>query len=135
MAKWRGFSGRLERCCLMRGPLPGAPCRPALPRSRARGAASAAQAASPVRGEERLKGPAELPGPGLLGSVYWLFLRGYLLHTHRLQVGCFACRGWGGKGTCRREGVREPGVAGWQAGGRQVTGARRNTWGSVRAPL
>lgn len=43
---------------------------------------SAAAAAGPAR----LKGPEELPGPGLLRTFVWLFLRGYLLHTHRLQV-------------------------------------------------
>uniref|UniRef100_A0A8C3GVI7 Uncharacterized protein n=1 Tax=Corvus moneduloides TaxID=1196302 RepID=A0A8C3GVI7_CORMO len=37
-------------------------------------------------GPARLKGPEELPGPGLLRTFVWLFLRGYLLHTHRLQV-------------------------------------------------
>ncbi|XP_075789067.1 sterol 26-hydroxylase, mitochondrial [Pelodiscus sinensis] len=47
---------------------------------------SAAGAAAATQGEGRLKGPEELPGPGLLRSVYWLFLRGYLLHTHQLQV-------------------------------------------------
>uniref|UniRef100_A0A8C0HDK0 Uncharacterized protein n=1 Tax=Chelonoidis abingdonii TaxID=106734 RepID=A0A8C0HDK0_CHEAB len=51
-----------------------------------RGRASAAGAAAAVPGEQRLKGPEELPGPGLLRSVYWIFVRGYLLHTHQLQV-------------------------------------------------
>ncbi|XP_064307433.1 sterol 26-hydroxylase, mitochondrial [Phalacrocorax carbo] len=43
---------------------------------------SAAAAAGPAR----LKGPEELPGPGLFRTFVWLFLRGYLLHTHRLQL-------------------------------------------------
>ncbi|XP_030435238.1 sterol 26-hydroxylase, mitochondrial [Gopherus evgoodei] len=50
------------------------------------GRASAAGAAAAVPGEQQLKGPEELPGPGLLRSLYWGFVRGYLLHTHQLQV-------------------------------------------------
>ncbi|CAM4629349.1 sterol 26-hydroxylase, mitochondrial [Caretta caretta] len=51
-----------------------------------RGRASAAGAAAAAQGERRLKGPEELPGPGLLRSLYWIFVRGYLLHTHQLQI-------------------------------------------------
>ncbi|XP_043360718.1 sterol 26-hydroxylase, mitochondrial isoform X2 [Dermochelys coriacea] len=51
-----------------------------------RGRASAAGAAAAQPGERRLKGPEELPGPGPLRSLYWILVRGYLLHTHQLQV-------------------------------------------------
>uniref|UniRef100_A0A8D0H8H7 Cytochrome P450 family 27 subfamily A member 1 n=1 Tax=Sphenodon punctatus TaxID=8508 RepID=A0A8D0H8H7_SPHPU len=54
--------------------------RPLCPGPAGRGAASSRGA------EQRLKGAEELPGPGALHSLYWLVLRGYLLHTHRLQV-------------------------------------------------
>nr|XP_034983049.1 sterol 26-hydroxylase, mitochondrial [Zootoca vivipara] len=80
MAKLGGFSGRLLRRCL--GSQPGSPCPDLVCRS----SSSAAEAASVSRHEERLKRPEELPGLGVLGSFYWLFVRGYLLHTHRLQV-------------------------------------------------
>nr|XP_008110475.1 PREDICTED: sterol 26-hydroxylase, mitochondrial isoform X2 [Anolis carolinensis] len=50
------------------------------------GLAQAAAAATVSRSEDRLKRPEELPGPGPLKSHYLLFARGYLLHTHRLQV-------------------------------------------------
>lgn len=76
------------------GPEP--PCRT--------GSSAAAAAAGPAR----LKGPAELPGPGLLRTFVWLFLRGYLLHTHRLQVP-------GGS-----RGVRRRGDALWVRGGVMV---------------
>ncbi|XP_061465329.1 sterol 26-hydroxylase, mitochondrial [Rhineura floridana] len=79
MAKLGSFSGKLRHCL---GSQRGAPC-PDLLR---RGASSAAQTAPVSRDEARLKRPDELPGPGILGSIYWLFVRGYLLHTHRLQV-------------------------------------------------
>ncbi|XP_053142873.1 sterol 26-hydroxylase, mitochondrial-like [Hemicordylus capensis] len=76
--------GRLRRCL---GALPGPPCPSEMAWCwSSRGAASAAEAASAARAEERLKRPEELPGPGLFRSLYWLFVRGYLLHTHRLQV-------------------------------------------------
>ncbi|XP_048342883.1 sterol 26-hydroxylase, mitochondrial-like [Sphaerodactylus townsendi] len=80
MAQWACFSGRLRGCLSSR--LLAAPC----PDLAWRGSASAAQVAPATRGEERLKRPEELPGPGLLGSLYWLLVRGYLLHTHRLQI-------------------------------------------------
>ncbi|XP_067154673.1 sterol 26-hydroxylase, mitochondrial [Apteryx mantelli] len=51
-----------------------------------RGAGGSAAAAAAAAGPARLKGPGELPGPGLLRTFVWLFLRGYLLHTHRLQL-------------------------------------------------
>ncbi|XP_065417424.1 sterol 26-hydroxylase, mitochondrial isoform X1 [Chrysemys picta bellii] len=63
-------------------PLTGAP----RPEPAGRGRASAAGAAAAAPGERRLKDPEELPGPGLLRSLYWIFVRGYLLHTHQLQV-------------------------------------------------
>ncbi|XP_060117453.1 sterol 26-hydroxylase, mitochondrial-like [Heteronotia binoei] len=78
MAKLGGLAGRL-----LRGRL-GAPCRP--DRACRRTASAAQVASSASEGEERLKRPEELPGPGLLGSLYWLLARGYLLHTHRLQI-------------------------------------------------
>ncbi|XP_074857633.1 sterol 26-hydroxylase, mitochondrial [Carettochelys insculpta] len=60
-------------------PLAGAPrCEPAR-----RGRAEAAGA---LEGERRLKSLEELPGPSQIRSLYWLFVRGYLLHTHQLQV-------------------------------------------------
>lgn len=62
---------------------------------------SAAAAAGPAR----LKGPEELPGPGLLRTFVWLFLRGYLLHTHRLQVR----RGSPARGLRGAGRAREPG--------------------------
>ncbi|XP_062972843.1 sterol 26-hydroxylase, mitochondrial [Elgaria multicarinata webbii] len=79
MVKLGRLTARLGRCL---GSQPSGP-GPAL---LWRGTSGAAQAASASRGKEGLKRPEELPGPGLLKSIYWLFLRGYLLHTHRLQV-------------------------------------------------
>ncbi|KAG8125291.1 hypothetical protein E2320_020487 [Naja naja] len=79
MGKWSGFAGTLGRC--LRSP-PGVP-RPA---SLWRAASTAAQAASAPRHEERLKRPEELPGKGSLETLYWLFVKGYLLHTHQLQI-------------------------------------------------
>ncbi|XP_060629204.2 sterol 26-hydroxylase, mitochondrial [Anolis sagrei] len=77
------LGGRLGRC--LRGP-GGSLGRP---QGGCRGLAQAAAAAASApasRSEERLKRPEELPGPGPLKSHYLLFARGYLLHTHRLQV-------------------------------------------------
>ncbi|XP_008110475.2 sterol 26-hydroxylase, mitochondrial isoform X2 [Anolis carolinensis] len=71
---------RLGRC--LRGP-GGSLGRP---QGGCRGLAQAAAAATVSRSEDRLKRPEELPGPGPLKSHYLLFARGYLLHTHRLQV-------------------------------------------------
>lgn len=79
MAKWGCFAGTLRRC--LQSP-PGVP-RPA---TLWRATSSAAEAASVPRHEEQLKRPEELPGTGPLESLYWLFVRGYLLHTHQLQV-------------------------------------------------
>uniref|UniRef100_A0A8C5SUH1 Cytochrome P450 family 27 subfamily A member 1 n=1 Tax=Laticauda laticaudata TaxID=8630 RepID=A0A8C5SUH1_LATLA len=79
MGKWSGFAGKMGRC--FRSP-PGVPRPAALWRA----ASNAAQAASVPRPEERLKGPEELPGTGSLETLYWLFLKGYLLHTHQLQI-------------------------------------------------
>ncbi|KAM8806716.1 sterol 26-hydroxylase, mitochondrial [Eudromia elegans] len=82
----------------MAGPSGGARRLPLPPRLRAlpppprsagpgpgRGAGGSAAAAA-AAGPARLKGPGELPGPGVLRTFVWLFLRGYLLHTHRLQL-------------------------------------------------
>ncbi|XP_054826828.1 sterol 26-hydroxylase, mitochondrial-like [Eublepharis macularius] len=80
MAKLSCFAGRL-RGGLGSG-LPGAPC----PYRAWRGSASAAPVASASAEKERLKRPEELPGLGLLRSLYWVLARGYLLHTHRLQI-------------------------------------------------
>ncbi|XP_070811079.1 sterol 26-hydroxylase, mitochondrial [Pituophis catenifer annectens] len=79
MVKWSGFAGRLGRC--LQSP-PGVP-RPA-PLWRA--TSSVAESASIPRHEERLKSPEELPGMGSLETLYWLFVKGYLLHTHQLQI-------------------------------------------------
>ncbi|XP_020647795.2 sterol 26-hydroxylase, mitochondrial [Pogona vitticeps] len=80
MAKWGRFAEKLRRGL---GSQPGAPCPPLLGWRAVSGTAEAA-AASPS--EARLKGFEELPGPGILESTYWLLVRGYLLHTHRLQI-------------------------------------------------
>ncbi|KAF7241898.1 Sterol 26-hydroxylase, mitochondrial [Varanus komodoensis] len=80
MVKLGRLTARLGRCLGS----PPAASRPELARRGASGAAEAAPTSFSAR--ERLKRPDELPGPGVLGSIYWLFLRGYLLHTHRLQV-------------------------------------------------
>uniref|UniRef100_A0A8D0HAL8 Cytochrome P450 family 27 subfamily A member 24 n=1 Tax=Sphenodon punctatus TaxID=8508 RepID=A0A8D0HAL8_SPHPU len=45
-----------------------------------------ATTSSAVDGLQRLKTLQELPGPGVLGSMYWYLIRGYILHTHQLQV-------------------------------------------------
>nr|XP_056708021.1 sterol 26-hydroxylase, mitochondrial [Euleptes europaea] len=71
MARWGRFPGRLRGWRRAGVPWPGAARR---------GWAGAA------RGSSAPRRPEELPGPGLLGSLYWLLARGYLLHTHRLQI-------------------------------------------------
>ncbi|XP_007419878.1 sterol 26-hydroxylase, mitochondrial [Python bivittatus] len=79
MVKWSGFAGRLGRCLRSQSGAPSpAPLR--------RGTSSATEAASASLHEERLKRPEELPGTGALGTLYWIFVRGYLLHTHHLQI-------------------------------------------------
>lgn len=85
MVKWGGFAGTLRRC--LQSP-PGV-LRPA---TLWRVTSSAAEAASVPRREEQLKRPEELPGTGHLESLYWLFVKGYLLHTHQLQVRASAGR-------------------------------------------
>ncbi|KAJ7345990.1 hypothetical protein JRQ81_001940 [Phrynocephalus forsythii] len=85
MAKMGRVAEKLRLCP---GCQPGAPGPPLAWRavsSAAEAAAAATTTTSP--GQVGLKGPEELPGPGILKSTYWLLVRGYLLHTHRLQVG------------------------------------------------
>uniref|UniRef100_A0A8C5WC50 Sterol 26-hydroxylase, mitochondrial n=1 Tax=Leptobrachium leishanense TaxID=445787 RepID=A0A8C5WC50_9ANUR len=36
--------------------------------------------------EKRYKTFDDLPGPSMLQNLYWFFLRGYILHTHELQL-------------------------------------------------
>ncbi|KAM8934040.1 sterol 26-hydroxylase, mitochondrial-like [Pelodytes ibericus] len=58
------------------------PCRPfAIP-----GRAVSGAAAGVAEGEKRFKTFEDLPGPSALQNIYWYFLRGYLLHTHELQL-------------------------------------------------
>ncbi|XP_063285354.1 sterol 26-hydroxylase, mitochondrial-like [Pelobates fuscus] len=46
----------------------------------------AGAAAGVVEGEKKLKTFDDLPGPSMLQNLYWFFLRGYILHTHQLQL-------------------------------------------------
>ncbi|XP_067426174.1 sterol 26-hydroxylase, mitochondrial isoform X2 [Emydura macquarii macquarii] len=78
-----GRAGALRRWLQ---PLAGMRCPEPARRGRASAAGAAEAEAAAPGGRRRLKGPEELPGPGLLRSVYWIFVRGYLLHTHQLQV-------------------------------------------------
>ncbi|XP_037706239.1 sterol 26-hydroxylase, mitochondrial-like [Choloepus didactylus] len=63
---------------------PGARTKAALP-----AALPAAEAASPPGagpGDRRLRSPEELPGPGQLRFLFQLFVQGYALQLHQLQV-------------------------------------------------
>ncbi|CAH2305240.1 sterol 26-hydroxylase, mitochondrial-like [Pelobates cultripes] len=46
----------------------------------------AGAAAGVAEGEKKLKTFDDLPGPSLLNNIYWVFLRGYLLYSHDLQI-------------------------------------------------
>ncbi|KAM9305713.1 sterol 26-hydroxylase, mitochondrial [Gastrophryne carolinensis] len=54
-----------------------------IPRRRVTGAAATGTIAE---GDKRVKTYEDLPGPSLLTNLYWFFIRGYLLHTHQLQL-------------------------------------------------
>ncbi|KAM3916789.1 sterol 26-hydroxylase, mitochondrial-like [Leptodactylus fuscus] len=43
-------------------------------------------AAAITQGDKKMKTFDDLPGPSLLANLYWFFIRGYLLHTHELQL-------------------------------------------------
>ncbi|CAH2305233.1 sterol 26-hydroxylase, mitochondrial-like [Pelobates cultripes] len=43
-------------------------------------------AAEVAEGDKRLKTFEDLPGPSVLQSIYWVLLRGYILHSHELQI-------------------------------------------------
>ncbi|XP_053327141.1 sterol 26-hydroxylase, mitochondrial-like [Spea bombifrons] len=43
-------------------------------------------AAEEVQGEKKMKTFEDLPGPSLLTNMYWYFVRGYILHSHQLQL-------------------------------------------------
>ncbi|XP_071978424.1 sterol 26-hydroxylase, mitochondrial-like [Engystomops pustulosus] len=45
-----------------------------------------AAAAGVTEGGKKMKTFDDLPGPSLLTNLYWFFIRGYLLHTHELQI-------------------------------------------------
>ncbi|XP_066433884.1 sterol 26-hydroxylase, mitochondrial-like [Eleutherodactylus coqui] len=45
-----------------------------------------AAAAGIAEGDKKMKTFDDLPGPSLLTNLYWFFIRGYLLHTHELQL-------------------------------------------------
>ncbi|XP_040295326.1 sterol 26-hydroxylase, mitochondrial-like isoform X2 [Bufo bufo] len=45
-----------------------------------------AAAAGTAEGDKKVKTLKDLPGPSLLTNLYWFFIRGYLLHTHELQL-------------------------------------------------
>ncbi|XP_040295327.1 sterol 26-hydroxylase, mitochondrial [Bufo bufo] len=45
-----------------------------------------AAAAGTAEGDKKMKTFDDLPGPSLLTNLYWFFIRGYLLHTHELQI-------------------------------------------------
>ncbi|KAG8541306.1 hypothetical protein GDO81_029281, partial [Engystomops pustulosus] len=45
-----------------------------------------AAAAGVTEGDKKMKTFDDLPGPSGLTELYWFFIRGYLLHTHELQV-------------------------------------------------
>ncbi|KAM8934041.1 sterol 26-hydroxylase, mitochondrial-like [Pelodytes ibericus] len=57
-------------------------CRASVIQGRAVSGAAAGVAAE----EKKLKTFKDLPGPSLLGNLYWVFLRRYLLYSHELQV-------------------------------------------------
>ncbi|KAM4697919.1 sterol 26-hydroxylase, mitochondrial-like [Rhinophrynus dorsalis] len=50
------------------------------------GRAVTGAAVGATEGEKRMKTFDDLPGPSLLKNLYWFFIRGYLLHTHELQL-------------------------------------------------
>ncbi|XP_075465760.1 sterol 26-hydroxylase, mitochondrial-like [Ascaphus truei] len=50
-----------------------------------RGVAGAAAATGAAERDKRIKTFEDLPGPSLLTNIYWIFLRGYILHSHELQ--------------------------------------------------
>ncbi|XP_075173198.1 sterol 26-hydroxylase, mitochondrial-like [Anomaloglossus baeobatrachus] len=58
-------------------------CRTGVPQARALHGAAAAGIAE---GDKKMKTFDDLPGPSMLTNLYWFFLRGYLLHTHELQL-------------------------------------------------
>ncbi|XP_005991816.1 sterol 26-hydroxylase, mitochondrial-like isoform X1 [Latimeria chalumnae] len=37
-------------------------------------------------GERKLRSQEELPGPSVLGSLYWIFVKGYITRLHELQI-------------------------------------------------
>ncbi|OCT61018.1 hypothetical protein XELAEV_18047044mg [Xenopus laevis] len=43
-------------------------------------------AAAMMEQEKKLKPSTHLPGPSTLNILYWVFLRGYVFHSHELQV-------------------------------------------------
>ncbi|XP_075687184.1 sterol 26-hydroxylase, mitochondrial-like [Rhinoderma darwinii] len=43
-------------------------------------------AAEVGEGGKKMKTFDDLPGPSLFTNLYWFFIRGYLLHTHELQI-------------------------------------------------
>ncbi|XP_004467779.1 sterol 26-hydroxylase, mitochondrial-like isoform X2 [Dasypus novemcinctus] len=63
---------------------PGTRTKAALPA--ALPAAEAASAPGPGPGVPRLRSPEELPGPGKLRSLFQLFVQGYALQLHQLQM-------------------------------------------------
>ncbi|XP_018408065.1 PREDICTED: sterol 26-hydroxylase, mitochondrial-like [Nanorana parkeri] len=49
-------------------------------------AVSGAATAQIAEDDKKFKTYDDLPGPSLLTSLYWFFIRGYLLYTHELQL-------------------------------------------------
>ncbi|XP_037705255.1 sterol 26-hydroxylase, mitochondrial-like isoform X2 [Choloepus didactylus] len=63
---------------------PGARTKAALPAALPAAEAASAPGAGP--GDRRLRSPEELPGPGQLRFLFQLFVQGYALQLHQLQV-------------------------------------------------